>query len=149
MIRLAIFDVDGTLYSHKNHSVPKSAVEAIKQLRAQGILVAIASGRPVFVLQNIINAGVEFDYVVGCNGHSVYRNTTELLGGSYFNKQMIEDLANFCVENGYPLSWKFPYANYVYNKFEAFEDIHKNLKILRQMHEFEKVQGGPTLNVTR
>ena len=62
MIRLAVFDVDGTLYSHKTHSVPQSAVEAVKKLREQGIQIAIASGRPAFVMQNVIEAGIEFDY---------------------------------------------------------------------------------------
>ena len=45
MIRLAVFDVDGTLYSHKTHSVPQSAVEAVKKLREQGIQIAIVVDR--------------------------------------------------------------------------------------------------------
>ena len=129
MIQLAIFDVDGTLYSHKTHSVPQSAVEAIKQLRKQGIQIAIASGRPAFVLQNISEAGIEFDYVIGCNGHSVYRGTTELLGAFSFSEEMVNDLVSFCIEHDYPLSFKFPYANYVYNKIEEFEEIHRDLKL--------------------
>ena len=133
MIRLAVFDVDGTLYSHKSNSIPKSAVEAIKKLREQGIQIAIASGRPAFVLQNVSEAGIEFDYVVGCNGHSVYKGTTELLGGFFFTEQIVNDLTKFCVENGYPLSFKFPYANYIYNKMEAFEQIHKNLKLTEDL----------------
>ena len=129
MIRLAVFDVDGTLYSHKTHSVPQSAVEAVKKLREQGIQIAIASGRPAFVMQNVIDAGIEFDYVVGCNGHCVYKGTTELLGGFSFSEKMVDDLVNYCLEHDYPLSFKFPYANYVYNKIECFEQIHKNLKL--------------------
>ena len=149
MIRLAVFDVDGTLYSHKAHCIPKSAVEAIKELRKQGIQIAIASGRPAFVLQNVIEAGIEFDYVVGCNGHCVYRGTNELLGGFSFTKEMVDDLTTFCVENDYPLNWKFPYANYMYNRAEEFEDINRNLKIQkvyecyqRNHHEIELPFGG-------
>ena len=151
MIRLAVFDVDGTLYSHKSHSVPVSAVEAIRELRKQGIEIAIASGRPPFVLQNVIDAGVEFDYVVGCNGHCVYKGTSELLGGFTFTKEMVEDLTEFCVKNEYPLSFKFSHANYIYHKMEAFETIHKNLKLTddlaikhyeRKRHELELPFGG-------
>ena len=71
MIRLAVFDVDGTLFSHKELRVPASAVEAIKELRKQGIQIAIASGRPAHVLQNVIEAGIEFDYVVYSPGDLV------------------------------------------------------------------------------
>ena len=150
MIRLAVFDVDGTLYSHKTHSVPQSAIEAVKQLREQGIQIAIASGRPAFVLQNVSEAGIEFDYVVGCNGHSVYKGTTELLGGFSFSEQIVNDLTEFCVANDYPLSFKFPYANYIYNKMEAFERIHKNLKLTDDLarkhyertHHYEELPFG-------
>ena len=149
MIRLAIFDVDGTLFSHKSKNVPQSAVEAIKELRKQGIQIAIASGRPVFALQNVIEAGIEFDYVVGCNGHCVYRGTNELLGGTSFTKEMVQEFTDFCVAHDYPLNWKFPYANYVYNHIEAFEEIRATLKIeemyecyQRNRHEVELPFGG-------
>lgn len=150
MIRLAIFDVDGTLYSHKTHSVPQSAVEAVKQLREQGIQIAIASGRPAFVMENIIEAGIEFDYVVGCNGHSVYKGTTELLDGYFFSEEMVNDLTEFCVANDYPLSFKFPHANYIYNKIEEFEFIHKDLRLTDDLarkhyernHHYEELPFG-------
>lgn len=149
MIRLAVFDVDGTLFSHKTFSVPQSAVEAIKELRKQGIEIAIASGRPVFALQNVIDAGIEFDYVVGCNGHCVYRGMNELLGGTSFTKEMVQEFTDFCIEHDYPLNWKFPYANYVYHHAEAFEEIRETLKVKemyecyqRDRHEFELPFGG-------
>ena len=33
-IQAAVFDVDGTLYDYKTHSIPQSTAEAIESLRA-------------------------------------------------------------------------------------------------------------------
>ena len=44
-IQAAVFDVDGTLYDYKTHSIPQSTAEAIESLRAQGVRIVIASGR--------------------------------------------------------------------------------------------------------
>ena len=125
MIQLAVFDVDGTLLSHKNFQVPQSAVEAIRKLRKQGIQVAICSGRPAYALGCLFNAGVEVDYIVGCNGHCVYRGTDELIAAVYFEEKTVQELTDFCIENDYPLTWKFEKANYFYNKMEEFDYISK------------------------
>ena len=123
MIRLAVFDIDGTLLSHKNFTVPRSAVEAIEKLRQQDIEIAICSGRPAYALKSVIDAGVKFDYVVGCNGHCVCRGTNELVNAVYFDKQAVQDLTDFCVERDYPLMWKFHNANYYYNHMSEFDYI--------------------------
>lgn len=45
MVKAIFFDIDGTLISFKTHSVPQSTIEALKQLRAKGIKLFIATGR--------------------------------------------------------------------------------------------------------
>ncbi len=45
MIKIAFFDIDGTIYSHKSHSIPKSTKIAINLLKEKGILVFTATGR--------------------------------------------------------------------------------------------------------
>ena len=151
MIRLAVFDVDGTLFSHKSMQVPRSAVNAIQDLQSQGILVVIASGRPAHVMRHITEAGIQPDYVVGCNGHCVYKGMQELMGGFYFTKQMVGDLTDFCVKYDYPLTWKFPFKNCVYNGFEQLREVHERLKVAkdavcecyeRNYHETELPFGG-------
>ena len=153
MICLAVFDVDGTLLSHKNFTIPRSAVEAIKQLRHNGIAIAICSGRPAYALRSVIEAGVEFDYVVGLNGHCVYRGTDELLAAEYFNKQETQDLTDFCIEHDYPLTWKFTYANYFYNKMEEFTYIseahglmeNRTIRCYERNHHYEELPLGATV----
>lgn len=66
MIKAAFFDIDGTLVSFKTHKVPESTWRAIEAMRAQGIKVVIASGRPVYQLQPCLREG--FDAYVTLSG---------------------------------------------------------------------------------
>ena len=45
MIKIAFFDFDDTLYSHKTHSIPFDAIEALELLYQNGIKIFIATGR--------------------------------------------------------------------------------------------------------
>ena len=49
-IDAVIFDVDGTLYDYRTHTVPPSAQEALRCLREGGIRIIIASGRSYALL---------------------------------------------------------------------------------------------------
>jgi len=58
-IKLIVTDIDQTLFSHHHKRVPQSAIDAIKQLQAQGIKVFLASGRNRYLIRKV---GV-LDYV--------------------------------------------------------------------------------------
>ena len=51
MIKLAVFDVDGTLVTKGNRRVPASCVHALNELSRKGVKLAIASGRPPFAME--------------------------------------------------------------------------------------------------
>lgn len=50
-IKIVFTDIDGTLFSHKSHSVPQSAIDAIKTLQAKGIKVFLSSGRNYYLVR--------------------------------------------------------------------------------------------------
>lgn len=50
-IKIVFTDIDGTLYSHKTHRVPASALEAITKLQAKGIKVFLCSGRNYYLIR--------------------------------------------------------------------------------------------------
>ncbi|MBY4796893.1 Cof-type HAD-IIB family hydrolase [Collinsella sp. AGMB00827] len=66
MIKAVFFDVDGTLASFKTHSVPPSAQAALDELRRQGILTIIATGRSHGLLAPELAQG--FDAYITLNG---------------------------------------------------------------------------------
>lgn len=70
-IRAVIFDVDGTLYDYKTHTVPLSAQEALCRLRERGIRILIASGRSYALLGESLIRIAQADHYVLSNGHEL------------------------------------------------------------------------------
>lgn len=130
MIRLVVFDVDGTLLSHETWTIPQSAIDSIHELQNKGIKIAIASGRPIYALNNVTNHGIKPDYVIGCNGHAVYDEDGTLIAARTFTFEQAEQLTHFlCEEHNYILTFKFSKGNYVYNRSEDLLELHRKLQI--------------------
>ena len=53
MIKVAFFDVDGTLLSHKTKSVPQSTRRAIEKLKSAGIRCVVATGRQISEMEKL------------------------------------------------------------------------------------------------
>lgn len=68
MIKLCVFDVDGTLVTKGTRKIPASCIHALKELQQQGIKVAIASGRAPFAMEKDLIKQIRFDYFVCSNG---------------------------------------------------------------------------------
>ena len=65
-IKAVFFDIDGTLISLKTKIIPESTRNAIKNLRAKGIKVIVATGRSINDLGHIKH--IEFDGFLTFNG---------------------------------------------------------------------------------
>lgn len=81
MIKAAFFDVDGTLVSHKTKSVPQSAREAVKMLRASGVKCLLATGRHIRELKRLPLADMPFDGYITLNGQLILNEQQEMLHG--------------------------------------------------------------------
>lgn len=66
MIKAAFFDIDGTLVSFKTHRIPDSTIQALNDLRREGVKLFIASGRHKLSMNNLGNQ--TFDGYVTLNG---------------------------------------------------------------------------------
>lgn len=76
MIKAAFFDIDGTLVSFNTHRVPESAIQAIENLRRQGVKIFLATGRHPIWVKNI---GFVFDGFVALNGGYCTTRTGEVI----------------------------------------------------------------------
>lgn len=73
-IRLAVFDVDGTL--RDRDGMPESAREALWKLKKEGISIALATGRSEYEMRAFMEE-LEIDWAITCNGsHVGYRGKT-------------------------------------------------------------------------
>ncbi len=84
-IKLMLLDLDGTLFDKEERVSPEN-IAAIQQAKANGMKIAICSGRVLSDCQTAIDAldGC-CDYAVNCNGSTVY----DLTASRYIFKQVM------------------------------------------------------------
>lgn len=65
----AFFDVDGTLYDHKNNEIPALHMQALQELHDKGVKVCLCTGRAIPLVENLgILHSFEWDGIVAGNG---------------------------------------------------------------------------------
>lgn len=101
-IKLIATDLDGTLMSPDHMTITDFTVSALKDAHDKGVKIAIATGRPLALTDNVTNQIPFADYVIYANGAGVYDrsskktmysdlipNETAVDAISYFLKQKV------------------------------------------------------------
>ena len=101
-IKIAFFDVDGTLYSYGIEGFYDSTVKALQQLKANKVKLAIATGRPYEMLYQLeaITNKVAFDYFIVSNGQAIYQDD-KLLYKNYLNPEDVKNVIKRANELNY------------------------------------------------
>lgn len=120
MIKMCVFDVDGTLYDYFNHCILKSTIEALKQLQNNGILVVVATGRCHYALGSDLDA-LNFDYILGVNGGVIVDKEKSVLYRKDFSREDVEKINAFANRYDAGLIWKFIDHMYVYQNKEKVD----------------------------
>lgn len=95
MIKLAAFDMDGTLLNN-NHEISDKNKEALKLLLKNNIKVVIATGRPNELVKEYIQDLNINEYVVTCNGSVIYNHfTKEFLYYSMIDQPTAKDVMSY------------------------------------------------------
>lgn len=89
-IKAVFFDIDGTIFSLKTKSIPESTRRAIKDLRAKGIKVIVATGRSVNDLNHIKD--IEFDGFLTFNGGYCMTVDGQVMSRQVINSDDIKNL---------------------------------------------------------
>lgn len=79
-VRIAFFDIDGTLLPFRQTQLSPGHAEALRQLQKQGILVVAASGRPPYIIPDFgFDARIAFNgaLAVTKDGEIAYENAIE------------------------------------------------------------------------
>ena len=97
MGKYLFFDIDGTLLSDVTHTVPQSAIEAIKKAKENGHHCFFCTGRSYFMTKEISMIGIE-DAIIA-NGAAVVRDgkpeLQKIISSDVVKKtlELIEELA--------------------------------------------------------
>jgi len=102
-IKAVFFDIDGTLISFKTHEVPKSTIEAIKELQAKGIKTILATGRSINSIDHI--KFLDFDGYITFNGGYCLTKDLEVLHREPIDARDIESVLAYAKEKA--LSFSF------------------------------------------
>lgn len=103
MIKVAFFDVDGTLLSHKTKSVPQSTRRAIEKLKAAGIRCVVATGRQISEMEKLPVADMAFDGYITLNGQLILDEKKQILHGTPITGETKEFLLHQFTTHALPL----------------------------------------------
>ena len=99
--RIVFFDIDGTLIDMQKKQISEKTLEMLGQLRKNGILICLATGRPPASLPKI--DGVEFDAYLTCNGSLCYTGQ-EVIFSNPIPSADVQKIIRNAAELGRPVS---------------------------------------------
>ncbi|MBD7969545.1 Cof-type HAD-IIB family hydrolase [Paenibacillus gallinarum] len=102
MYKIVFFDVDGTLLSEIDRSLPLSTKEAISELMEKGIKVVVATGRPYNLCEEFKVMGI--DTIISANG-ALIKCDEEVIYKSVLSIEMVQDISSFAEQNGHGMSY--------------------------------------------
>lgn len=112
MIKLAVFDIDGTLVEKGNRVLLPSTIKALQNLKKQGIKLAIASGRPPFFMEKKLVEQVAFDFYICSNGTCLLNQDLQRVWQADIAADTVLRVANLLEETN--SSGSFVYRDNVY-----------------------------------
>lgn len=149
MIKLAAFDIDGTLFDEAKKEFPPSAIQALGLLPKKQILVVAATGRPPASAAELHKVGIFPDYFVCSNGHLILDRERTILREEGFPRQLAQEIWDYCEARSIGLLWKYPERTYVYRECGEFEKIFSKNQKLPPQEKPQVVYGDRTIHLTR
>lgn len=95
MRNLVFFDIDGTLVTRNNH-IPKSTIQAINQLKANGTIPVIATGRAPVLIHEIAER-LEINSYIAMNGQYIVHEG-EVLYSNAIDMALVDEVVEFARE---------------------------------------------------
>jgi len=136
MIRLAIFDIDGTLYDEVRGIYCPDSADALRQLQERDIQVVVATGRPPMTIDILAKEGIYPDYFICNNGHTVLNRKREYIVNEVFEPQLAEEVYQYCLEHDIGLLWKYPESVYVYINHREFDFLSQKSKEFKSLWNY-------------
>jgi len=126
----AIFvDIDGTLLSHTNRRVPKSAVEALHYARDKGVRLFVATGRSKLELGKIAHLDeIPFDGYVTMNGAFCYAGN-EVVFKNPLRSETVAAVIERIAKNPFPCMFCEENELYINVKNEYVQKLQESLSL--------------------
>ena len=128
MYKLIAIDLDGTLLNEYS-MIPESTIEVLRQAKARGVEIVLASGRPANSIINFAKTiGID-NYLIAGNGSLLYDiQKEENIFDAFFDRNQALQIADICEEN-----------SVYYNAYTEREIIADSLKYNVLVYEKENL----------
>lgn len=95
-IKIIASDLDGTLMSTDHVTVTERTYNALKQAHDSGVKLAVSTGRPLALLNGVLEQIPFIDYVITANGAGVYdRNNDRNIYTNYISNEIAVKLIEY------------------------------------------------------
>lgn len=132
--KLAVFDVDGTLVTHRQRVLLDSTIESILSLQKQGIKVAIATGRAKYSLERSVLERVHFDFFINSNGALIYDNRQHCILEQYkLSHHQVERFSTLAMQTNSSVLVQFTEHGFAY---WGYDRLSKMLDDTCGRHDF-------------
>lgn len=140
--KIIFFDIDDTLYIKAESRIPESTITALHQLKQQGIIIAIATGRGLGVFPSMVNRLIEqvdIELLVTINGQYVgYQGQT--LVDYPLTTEQIRYTTDYLVSQNIAYAFMTAETIFAFNETPALKNALQSLNIgytLLEPHEFD------------
>lgn len=127
MVESVFFDIDGTLVSFKTHQVPESTKKAIRELRAKGVKVFVATGRMLSMLGVLDD--IEFDGYITYNGGCCVDGQRREIFSHPVPVEQLEALSAHLKKDHFPVSYMCKEAMYVNELAPIVLDVANHVNV--------------------
>ena len=134
--KIAFFDVDGTTVITSEGFVRQPAAEALRRLKASGVKLCIATGRPPVHTRIVSEAMGGADYTVSCNGCIVVDREGKIVYEAPIDPETFEKIRQYAAETGSGLAWHFTDQTYIYDNGERVVKHYTRVKEGAEVYRF-------------
>lgn len=100
MIKLITTDLDGTLMSPDHITITPRTVNTLKKAHALGVKIAVATGRPLSLIDNVICQIPFADYIIYSNGACVYdKNGDRIIYSNLISYKQAAETVDYLLKN--------------------------------------------------
>ncbi len=136
MIKAIFFDIDGTLFSHKQNKIPNSTIRCLNILREKSIKTIIATGRHKIDLTTLPIKGIPFDGYLTLNGQLLLDEELRTYASTPIKQEEMEIVSRIFEAKKVPLilvSENERYINYVDDTvIEVLKGEHMDIPLIKK-----------------